>query len=237
MKIEVRKKEDIFILDLIGNIDINASNFVEKIGWIISNKGKNIICNFEEVNLIDYVGISMIAVAYKNILNHGGKIKLYNVPAHLKNLFSIVGLDRVFIYYATEDQAIESIKEEKRINQISEAQLRRRFERAPANITIEFKRQILNTDLFFKGKILNLSAIGAFVVCEHIFPLNDLLNLRMHLVPKPGILNIDAKVIWISDKQLQPRDFPGMGFEFYGISAQTQKNIIEFVEKNLTHSI
>ncbi|MFA7677678.1 MAG: STAS domain-containing protein, partial [Candidatus Omnitrophota bacterium] len=65
MKIKIREKTDITILDLEGNVDINASDFVEAVGWVLNNKSKNIICNFESVNLVDYVGISLIAVIYK----------------------------------------------------------------------------------------------------------------------------------------------------------------------------
>jgi len=112
MKINIREKEGMTILDLEGNIDINASSFVETVGWAINNKSKNIICNFEGVNLIDYVGISLIAVIYKNVSNHQGVMKLCNVPSHVMKLFSIVGLDRVFEYHVTEDHAIKKIKEE-----------------------------------------------------------------------------------------------------------------------------
>jgi len=236
MKIKTREKDNIVILDLEGNIDIDASNFVETIGWVLDNRGKDIICNFEEVNLVDYVGISIIAVAYKNILNHKGRIKLYGLPAHVKNLFSVVGLDRVFEYYLTEEQAINGIKEEEKISDILKEQLRRKFKRIPANIKIEFKRKLSDTELFFKGRIINLSAIGAFMVCEHTFALNDLLDVKIHLSLAQKALETEAKVVWISDEQVQPQDFPGMGLEFCGITSERQKRIIEFVDKNLTHS-
>jgi len=233
LKVKIRDKNNVAILDLEGNIDIDASNFVETVGWVLDNKSKDIICNFEEVNIVDYVGVSLIAVACKNVLNHNGKIKFCNIPAHVRNLFSVVGLDRVFEYFITEEQALKGIREEKKIFRILKKQLRRRFKRVPANIKIEFKRKLSDTELYFKGKIINLSAVGAFVVCEHTFPLDDLLSVRMHLLPKPGIIDLDAKVVWVSDEQLQAKDFPGMGFEFYEVPNETQQKIIEFVERNI----
>ena len=114
MKIRIREKEEVIILDLEGNISIDASSLVETVGAVLKEKTKDIICNFEGVNLVDYVGVSLIAVIYKNVLNQNGRIKLYNVPSHVAKLFSIVGLDKVFEYYPSEEIALAEIKKDKR---------------------------------------------------------------------------------------------------------------------------
>lgn len=236
MKINIREKEGMAILDLEGNIDINASNFVETVGWALNNKSKNIICNFEGVNLIDYVGISLIAVIYKNVSNHQGIMKLYNVPSHVMKLFSIVGMDRVFEYHVTEDHAIKKIKEEKNIDQTVEAHLRRRFKRIPFNSAIEYRQKFSNQEELYSGKIINLSADGVFVAAQRLFSMGDLLHTRIHLMPEPGMLEVDAKVVWIADQEIQPDDFPGMGLEFSEINSETQAAVVRFVDRHITHS-
>ncbi|MCF7907711.1 MAG: anti-sigma factor antagonist [Candidatus Omnitrophica bacterium] len=236
MKIDIREKEGMAILDLEGNIDINASNFVETVGWVLSNKSKNVICNFEGVNLIDYVGISLIAVIYKNVSNHQGAMKLCNVPSHVMKLFSIVGLDRIFEYHVTEDHAIKKIKEEKNIIESSDSQFRRRFKRIPFNSSIEYRQKFSSQDEFYSGKIINLSGDGVFVAAQKLFSMGDLLHTRIHLIPEPGTLEVDAKIVWISDQEIQPEDFPGMGLEFNDINPEIQEKIVLFVEKHTTHS-
>ncbi|MDP2924649.1 MAG: anti-sigma factor antagonist [Candidatus Omnitrophota bacterium] len=236
MKIGIREQDNIVILDLEGSIDINASDFIETAGRALVQRTKNILCNFEGVNLIDYVGISLIAVAYKNILNHKGRMKLCNVPTHVKKLFAIVGLDKVFTYYETEKEAVESFKEEEIFSQILDQRLRRRFKRIPLKNAIEYKQKFSPKDTYFKGKIINLSAIGTFVIADKIFSIGEILSVRLHLLPTPGILDVDTKVVWVADEEIQPMESPGMGLEFYNISAQKQEQIIEFVEKHLTHS-
>ena len=236
MKIDIREKEGMVILNLEGNIDINASNFVETVGWVLSNKSKNVICNFEGVNLIDYVGISLIAVIYKNVSNHQGVMKLCNVPSHVMKLFSIVGLDRVFEYHVTEDHAIKKIKEEKNINESPEGRFRRRFKRIPFNSHIEYRQKFSSQDEFYSGKIINLSGDGVFVAAQKMFSIGDLLHTRIHLVPKPGMLEVDAKVVWITDQEIQPEDFPGMGLEFDNVDVETQEKIVLFVERHITNS-
>jgi anti-anti-sigma factor len=234
MIIKVREKEKIAILDLEGNIDINASDFIEKTGEVLNSGYKNILCNFGGVNLIDYVGISVIAIVYKNIINHRGNIKLYNVPSHVKRLFSIVGLDRVLECYETEEQALNSFKEDKIISEILKKKLRRRFKRIPTKKTIEYRQKFSQKDIFYKGKIINLSAIGVFMIGKKVFSIGDILTTKLYLTPSVGIIEVDAKVIWTADKYLQKEESPGMGLEFYKITPQIQEKIIQFVEKNLS---
>ena len=233
MKINIRNKDNVAIVDLEGNIDINASEFIETVGWALINKSKDILCNFENVNLIDYVGISIIAVAYKNVLNHKGRLKLYSVPSHVQRLFSVVGLDRVFDYYETEQQALKSFKEETTFGHILEKHLRRRFKRIPLKGDISYKQKFPSKDAFYKGKIINLSAIGVFLISEKIFPIGEILVTQLHLSPEPGAIEIDAKVVWVADQEIQPLESPAMGLEFYNIEPAQQDQIIQFVEKNL----
>ena len=236
MKINTREKEDVVILDLEGSIDINSADFVETVGWALVTKSKNILCNFEGINLIDYVGISLIAVANKNILNHKGRMKLCNVPSHVQKLFSIVGLDKVFTYYENEDEAIKSFTEEVLFSHILEQRLRRRFKRIPLHNTIEYKQKYSTKDVFYKGRIINLSAIGVFIAAEKVFSIGETLTTRIDLTPAPGVIEVDSKVVWESDNEIQPMESPGMGLEFCNISPKVQEQIIDFVEKHLTHS-
>ncbi|MDD5195124.1 MAG: anti-sigma factor antagonist [Candidatus Omnitrophica bacterium] len=233
MKINIRYKDTAVILDLEGNIDINSSEFVETVGWALINKSKDILCNCEGINLIDYVGISIIAVAYKNVLNHKGRLKLYAVPTHVQRLFSVVGLDRVFDYYETESEALKSFAEESIFSEIIDKQLRRRFKRVPLNGDIHYKQKFSPVNTFYTGKIINLSAIGVFLISDKLFSIGEILSTKLHLLPEPGIVEIDAKVVWVADQEIQPLESPAMGLEFYNIEAHQQERIIQFVEKNL----
>ena len=235
MNIKIRDKNGVYILDMEGNIDINASDFVETIGWVLTHRSREIICNFAGINMIDYVGISLMAVAYKNILNHKGKIKFYNVPSHVQKLFSVVGMDRVLETYQTEEQALQSFKEDKQFSEIMSKQLRRRFKRIPLRCEIEFKQKFASHQDFATGKVINISAIGLFVISDKMFEIGDILTTKLTLLPSPGPMEFDTKVVWIADKEIQPQDAPGMGLEFYEMENEKQQQILEFIEKHLTH--
>ncbi len=229
-----RQKGNIIVLDLCGRIDVDSANLVEVTGQCIRDGYCDVLCNFEAVDFIDYMGISVITIAYKEVINNNGRMKFVNIPAHLKGLFSITGLDRVIDIYAMEDLAINSFKEDKIIENIKKLQLRRRFKRLPVGIKIELKVKDDRSAACLKGDLLNLSAIGAYIYGCDKFKLQDEIILKIKLPPKLQELELQARVVWLSDKQIQPHSHPGMGIEFHNIEPDIQQKLIEFIERNLS---
>ncbi|MFH1457578.1 MAG: anti-sigma factor antagonist [Candidatus Omnitrophota bacterium] len=234
MEIRARQKNNIIILDLHGRIDIDCANFVEVVGQCIRDGFCDILCNFEEVDFIDYMGVSVVVIAYKEVVNSKGRMKFTNVPAHLKNVFSIAGLDRIIEIYATEDLALNSFKEDKVIEDIKKMQLRRRFKRLPIDIKIELKSKYDKDFRCLKLDILNLSAVGAYIYGYDKFKLGDEVILKMGLPPKNEDIELDAKVVWLPDKQIQHIIHPGMGVEFSRIPSSVQQKLLNFIERNLS---
>lgn len=234
MDIRARQKGSIIILDLCGRIDVDSANLVEAVGQCIRDGYWDILCNFEAVDFIDYMGISVIVIAYKEVINNNGRMKFVNIPAHLKGVFSIAGLDKAIDTYATEDSAIDSFKEDKIIENIKKLQLRRRFKRLPIDIKIELKARHEKNAACFTGELINLSAIGAYIYGCDKFRLGDEIILKFKLPPKSEELELQARVVWLSDKQVQPHSHPGMGIEFFNIEPSPQQKLLEFIERNLS---
>ena len=234
MEIRARRVNDIIVLSLSGRIDVNSANLVEVVGQCLRDGYLDILCNFEEVEFIDYMGISALVLAYKEAVNNNGRMKFTDIPAHLKELFFVTGLDRVIEFYATEEIAINSFQEDKVIENIKKLQLRRRFKRLPIDIKIELKNKYDRSPSCLKADILNLSAIGAYIYgCEH-FKLGDEVILKFKLPPDSEEIELEAKVVWLPDKQIQPHAYPGMGVEFYNISSAVQSKILTFIDRNLS---
>lgn len=237
MEIKVRQNNSAVILDLAGKIDVNSANLVEVVGQLVHDGYNDILCNFEEVDFIDYMGTSVIVIAYKEIINNHGRMKFCNVPAYIRNIFCIAGLDRVIEMHASEEQALNSFKEDKAIEEIKNMQLRRRFKRLPIDIKIELKAKHARNPECLKLDVLNLSAVGAFVFGCGKFKLGDEVILTMKLPPKKEELVLEAKVVWIPDKQVQPHSHPGMGVEFVNLPSKTQEELAGFVERNVSMSL
>lgn len=234
MEIKARIKGHIVILDLCGSIDVNSANLIEVIGQCIRDSHCDILCNYEEVTTIDYVGMSVIAIAYKEITNSSGRMKLVNVPVHLRNLFSMTGLDKEIEIYADEELALNSFKEDKVIENIKKLQLRRRFKRLPIGIKIELRAKQSNNPVCVDVDIFNLSAIGAYVYGCSKFKLGDEVILKFKAPAKLQGMEFEAKVVWLCDKQIQPQFYPGMGVEFYNIQGVAQEKLLDYIEKNLS---
>lgn len=236
MEIKVRVKGSVIILDLAGRVDADSANLVETIGQCIHDGYNDILLDFDSVEYIDYLGISAVVLAYKEIVNNKGRMKIMNIPSHLKEIFALTGMDKVIDIYAREDLAVNSFKEDKIIESIQKMQLRRRFKRLFIDIKIELRSKSDKNPVCLTGDILNLSAVGAYIYGCDQFRLGDKITLKLKLPPRLGEIELDAKVSWLSDKQFQPQLHPGMGVEFYNISGPVQEKLLQFIESNLSYT-
>ena len=234
LELRVRQKYNVVIMDLAGRIDVDAANLVEVVGQCLRDGYMDILCNLEDVESIDYMGISVIAIAYKETVNNKGRMRFVNCPAHLKGVFAVSGMDRTIEIYASEELALNSFKEDKIIENIKKMQLRRRFKRLPIDLKIELKSKHEKSPHCLNLDILNLSAVGAFIFGCDKFKLGDEVILKMKLAPRQEELDLEAKVVWIPDKALQPHEHPGVGVEFHNISVLDQQKLIAFIERNLS---
>ena len=163
MEIKTRKKKNIIILDLYGRVDIDSAIFVEVVGECIRNGYSDFICNFEEVEFIEYMGVSAILIAYKEVVNNNGRMKFINIPAHLKAVFAVSGVERVVDIYLTEDAALKSFEDDRIIEKIQKMQLRRRFKRLPIDIKIQVRSKYDRKATCIKTDLLDLSGVGAYI--------------------------------------------------------------------------
>lgn len=235
MEIRVRQNGNIVILDLFGIIDVNSANLVEVIGQCIRDEFLDFICNFEEVETVDYIGVSVIAVAYKEVVNNSGRMKFINVGTAIRNMISITGLDRVIEIGMNEELTINSFEEDKKIENIKKMQLRRRFKRMPLDLKIEIKNKNPNGLECPDVDMLNLSGVGAYIYGCGKFKLGDEAVIKFKIPPNNEDMKLEAKVVWLCDRQIQPQLYPGMGVVFQNIEKTVQEKLLSFIERNLSY--
>ena len=231
LEIGMRRVNACAVLDCSGEINIDASNLVEKVGWCLENGYHSVLCSLENVTLIDFTGLSALALAYKNCVNHGARMKFCSVPLHIRKKFELVCLDRVLELYDDERAALAAFDEDEAISEIQKKQLRRRFKRLPLDISVELKSP--SEERFHTAKMLNISAVGMLIFVEPAYPLETVLEVKLSLKPVADSLTLLAKVVWLVDKKIQPQIYPGMGLEFHHIEQPVQEKILAFVERNL----
>lgn len=232
MGIRIREVKNISILDIEGRIDINSSDIIETVGWLTTTGKVNLILNLENIDMVDYSGLSVLAIAYKNIVNHKGRLKFFNVSLAVIELFKIVKLDSVFEVFTDEESAVDSFYRE----EVDKIQLRRKFKRL--DIHLDVKYNIVSGQCkakLFEGKALNISAAGAYIYTPYTLPINSVLDLEVSLPDAPLSLEVSGRVIWLTDKEIQPHYYPGMGVSFIHLTPEKEKAIIDFIDKNITH--
>lgn len=230
--LEIRKRfhNDVAILYLTGDIDINSADLIEETGLLLKEGSKKILCNFNGVNLVDYNGLSILAIAYKNVINKKGSIKFCDVPSHVKELFKSTRLNVVFEIYGDEKVALNSFNVSSIVDKLH---LRRRFKRIETHMKARFSPGLSGEGKLFTGNIFNLSGEGLFIFTKHTFPPGSQLYIELPIKEKGRFLPVMGTVIWLADKEIQPHCYPGMGIQFTDIDKFTQQKIVEFIEKHL----
>lgn len=110
MKINVRQREGVTILDLKGKITIGVGDVAlrDAIHEALSAGAKKLLINLDEVTTIDSSGVGELVSSYTTVTNRGGKLKLANLPPKVADILQITQLITVFDVYEDEDEALRS---------------------------------------------------------------------------------------------------------------------------------
>jgi anti-anti-sigma factor len=231
MEIRKRFARDIVILYITGQIDINSAALIERTGQFLKDGIKKILLNFASVTMVDYNGLSILAITYKNAVNQKGVVKLCNVPRHIGQLLKTARLDMTFEIYPDEDTALKCFNVSTKVDTLT---LRRRFKRIDVNIPVYYKTGLSANEKMNRGKILNMSGEGIYIYTKETLPASSQVYMEIRLGRGKKPLTLMGEVVWLADKEIQPHSYPGMGIKFATIERKAQEQIISFIDKNLT---
>ena len=95
LKVDLRQEGEKLFVDLQGDLDINSNKeFKEKVNSV---KGvKKITVNCENLSYIDSTGLGAFISIYKHIKEKGEKLVITGLKPHIKKIFLITDLDKVF---------------------------------------------------------------------------------------------------------------------------------------------
>jgi anti-sigma B factor antagonist len=110
MKVNVRQREGVTILDLKGKITIGVGDVAlrEAIHEALDAGATKILVNMADVSTIDSSGVGELVSAYTTATNRGGRLKLINLPSKVADILPITQLITVFEVYDDEDEAVAS---------------------------------------------------------------------------------------------------------------------------------
>jgi anti-sigma B factor antagonist len=110
--IQTRAVGTITILDLHGPLMAGQDDAAVRnaIRVAFDTGARTVILNMADVPSIDSSGVAALASGHMTATNRAGHLKLCNLTQKLKDVFLIMRLNTVFDSYASEAEAIASVK-------------------------------------------------------------------------------------------------------------------------------
>ncbi|HUF79165.1 MAG TPA: STAS domain-containing protein [Thermoanaerobaculia bacterium] len=108
MRVNVRQREGVTILDLKGKITIGVGDVAlrDAIHQALNAGAAKILVNLEDVSTIDSSGVGELVSAYTTVTNRSGKLKLLNLPPKVADILQITQLITVFDVFDDEEEAL-----------------------------------------------------------------------------------------------------------------------------------
>jgi len=110
MKINVRQREGVTILDLKGKITIGVGDVAlrDAIHEALAAGANKLLINLGDVTTIDSSGVGELVSSYTTATNRGSQLKLADLPPKVADILQITQLITVFDVYEDEDEALRS---------------------------------------------------------------------------------------------------------------------------------
>ncbi len=110
MDISVEYQKENVILRISGSIlGEDRIQLSDRIQELVDDGGKNVVLNFQDVDLMDSVGLGMLVALRASLMRSEVRLLLSNVDRSVKSLLLITKLNNVFDLYDTEDEALADL--------------------------------------------------------------------------------------------------------------------------------
>lgn len=108
MEARLFEQSGVTILQVAGEINISSSPDLKKA--FEKNTGKRVVVDLEKVSYIDSSGLATLVEMLKKIKNQGGSLGLAGMSDKVKSLFEITKLDKLFLLYKDQAEAVSQAK-------------------------------------------------------------------------------------------------------------------------------
>ena len=112
MTSSTRQVDSVTIVDLSGRITLGdgSNNLRDTVRDLLTKGNKKIVLNLKDINYVDSSGIGELVKAYTASKEHGGELKLLNVPKRIHDLLQITKLHTLFDMKDDEAVAVTAFR-------------------------------------------------------------------------------------------------------------------------------
>ncbi|HUG53536.1 MAG TPA: STAS domain-containing protein [Vicinamibacteria bacterium] len=110
MHIDLRKSEDVVIVDLKGKLSVGLGDQIlrETIDELLAENWKKILLNLSQVSFMDSAGLGELVAGLRTAKNLGASLKILNASARVQQSLYISRLLPVFEIHEDEQAALKS---------------------------------------------------------------------------------------------------------------------------------
>ena len=113
IKVNVKKEEDIAIIEVEGEIDLNTSDiFRENLYQVIDEGYKKLVISLDKVNYIDSTGLGILIGGLKKMRLNNGRLTVVCSHPQIRKVFTITGLADILGLHENLQQAIDHLQRE-----------------------------------------------------------------------------------------------------------------------------
>ena len=111
MTIKLKKNNNIYVIELDGELDLYNAYKVKTLYAKMAEKGINsIILDLENLDYLDSSGLGSMIYIFSDLKNHDGKMSLCHLNGAPKNLIQMTRLDKLFLIADTIEESVEQVK-------------------------------------------------------------------------------------------------------------------------------
>ena len=108
MEARISEQAGVSILQVSGEINISTSPDLRKV--FEKNTSKKVVVDLEKVSYIDSSGLATLVEMLKKMRSQGGSLGLSGMSDKVRSLFEITKLDKLFLVYKTQAEAVSQAK-------------------------------------------------------------------------------------------------------------------------------
>ena len=108
MEVKAFDKEGVAVFQVNGEINISTSPDLKK--QFEKQMSKKVVVDLEKVTYIDSSGLATLVEILKRTKSQGGSLGLAGMSDKVRSLFEITKLDKLFLVFATQDEAVNRVK-------------------------------------------------------------------------------------------------------------------------------
>ena len=108
MDVKSFEKEGVLVFQVNGEINISTSPELKK--QFEKQPSKKVVVDLEKVSYIDSSGLATLVEILKRTKSQGGSLGLSGMSDKVKSLFEITKLDKLFLIFDNQDEAVSRVK-------------------------------------------------------------------------------------------------------------------------------